>query len=585
MVRMKRFNCLARPLVLAALAAIALAARAESPADNTPAPPPVNSAMDANLFYQLLLADIKVEEGEPGAGYSLILDAARKTNDAALYQRAVDIALQARSGESALQAARAWKQAQPQSRQANRLVLQILVALNRIDDSTAPLKAEIAMATPDKRNAAISAIPRIYARASDKKLAASVVEKALANELAQPATGAAAWTTVGSMRLAADDTAGALDAARRGQALDPRSEGPALLALEMMGSKVPPAEPIVRKYLDEGTPAPEVRMAYVRVLLDAQRYPEAGQQLQILTTSQPDFAQAWLVQGALQEQNKQSSAAEASLKHYVDLIKAQKQGEERDRGLLPAYLSLSQIAEKRSDYPTAQAWLDRIDNSQDLVSVQSQRASILARQGKLDDGLALIRSIPERTPDDARAKLMAEVQLLRDNKKYQAAYDLLGTASAQAPQDADLLYDQAMLAEKLNHPADMERLLRQLITLRPDDAQAYNALCYSLADRGERLPEAKQLIQKALEYAPSDPFIIDSLGWVEFRMGNKEEAARLLEGAYKTKPDTEIAAHLGEVLWSLGQRERALSVWKEGQLADTNNETLQATLKRLRVKL
>ncbi|MDR3455727.1 MAG: tetratricopeptide repeat protein [Rhodoferax sp.] len=585
MVRMKRFNCLASHLVLAVLAATALVARAEGPTDSTPAPAPVNSAMDAELFYQLLLGDLKVEQGEPGAGYSLILDAARKTNDAGLYQRAVDIALQARSGESALQAARAWQQAQPQSRQANRLVLQILVALNRINDTAEPLKTEIAMVSPDKRNIVISAIPRIYERASDKKLAASVVEKALADQLTQPATAGSAWTTVGRLRLAADDTAGALDAAQHGQALDPKSEGPALLALEMMGPKVPLAEPMVRKYLDAGNATSEVRMAYVRVLLDAQRYREAGQQLQILTTSRPDFAQAWLVQGALQEQDNQSSAAEASFKHYVDLVKTQKQGEERDRGLVAAYLSLSQIAEKRGDYPAAQAWLDRIENSQDLIGVQGQRASILAKQGKLDAGLALIRSTPERTPEDAKMKLMAEVQLLRDNKKYQAAYSLLETASAQAPQDTDLIYDQAMLAEKLNHAADMERLLRQLIALKPGDPQAYNALGYSLADRGERLPEAKQLIQKALEYAPTDPFIIDSLGWVEFRMGNNEEAARLLEGAYKTKPDTEIAAHLGEVLWSLGQHDRAISVWKEGQLADANNETLQATLKRLHVKL
>lgn len=587
MVRMKRFNRLASRLVvtvLAAMAAGALVARAESPADSKPAPPPANSAMDADLFYQLLLGDLKAEEGDPGAGYSLFLDAARKTNDAALYQRAVDIALQARSGESALQAARAWQKAQPQSRKATRLVLQILIAMNRVEDSAIPLKAAIAMTAPDERNSVISAIPQIYAHTPDKKLAATVVEKALDTYLTQPATNAAAWTTVGRMRLAADDTAGALDAARRGQVLDPQSEGPALLALEMTGPTVPQAEPIVLTYL-AGKPAPEVRMAYVRVLLNARRFREAGQQLQILTTSQPDFAQAWLVQGALQEQDNQGASAEASLKHYVDMMKAQKPGEERDRGLMQAYLALSQIEEKRSDYPAAQAWLDRIDNSKDLLSVQSQRASILARQGKLGDGLALIRGTPERTPADARAKLMAQVQLLRDNKKYQDAYDLLGTALTQDPKDADLIYDQAMLADKLGRADDMERLLRQLIVIKPDDAQAYNALGYSLADRGERLPEAKQLIQKALQYAPTDPFIVDSLGWVEFRMGDKEEAARLLEGAYKTKPDTEIAAHLGEVLWSLGQRERAISVWKEGQLADTKNETLKATLKRLRVKL
>jgi tetratricopeptide (TPR) repeat protein len=142
-----------------------------------------------------------------------------------------------------------------------------------------------------------------------------------------------------------------------------------------------------------------------------------------------------------------------------------------------------------------------------------------------------------------------------------------------------------MMAEKLGFLDELERQLRRIIQLKPDYYQAYNALGYSLADRNVRLPEAKELIQKALEYAPSDPFIRDSLGWVEFRMGNTSEALQIFEAAYKAKPDAEIAAHFGEVLWSLGQRERAVAIWKEGQLINPDDETLLETLKRLRVKL
>jgi Flp pilus assembly protein TadD len=130
----------------------------------------------------------------------------------------------------------------------------------------------------------------------------------------------------------------------------------------------------------------------------------------------------------------------------------------------------------------------------------------------------------------------------------------------------------------------MERLLRQVIAIRPDYHHAYNALGYSLAERGQRLPEARQLIQKAVELAPGDPFIADSLGWVEFRMGNKTEALRILEDAYKARPDAEIAAHLGEVLWSLGQRDRAQAVFREALLVAPDNESLQDTLKRLRIR-
>nr|WP_253261915.1 tetratricopeptide repeat protein [Ramlibacter montanisoli] len=181
-------------------------------------------------------------------------------------------------------------------------------------------------------------------------------------------------------------------------------------------------------------------------------------------------------------------------------------------------------------------------------------------------------------------KTMAEVQLLRDNKLYKPAYDLLAQATAKDPADPDLLYDQAMMAEKMGNFDTMEKLLRQLMAKKPDYHHAYNALGFSLAERNVRLPEAKQLIQKALEFAPGDPFISDSLAWVEYRMGNKAEALRILQAAYKDRPDPEIAAHLGEVLWSLGQRDQAQAIWREGILLNAENETLVETLKRLKVK-
>ena len=179
---------------------------------------------------------------------------------------------------------------------------------------------------------------------------------------------------------------------------------------------------------------------------------------------------------------------------------------------------------------------------------------------------------------------MAEVQLLRENKQFKPAYELMAAAIAKDPADTELIYDQAMLAEKIGNLPEMERLLRQVIAAKPDFHHAYNALGYSFADRNIRLAESKQLIQKALEYAPGDPFISDSLGWVEFRLGNKAEALRILDAAYKQRPDPEIAAHLGEVLWSMGQRDRAQSIWKEGLLLNSENETLQETLKRLNFK-
>lgn len=543
------------------------------------------SQLDSALFYQLLLGEITLQEGEPSAGFALMLDAARKTGDAQLYQRAADVALQSRSGDASLQAAQAWKQAQPTSREANRYVLQILIALNRIADSAEPLKQEIELAPVAERPLALTAVPSAYARVSDKKLASTVVEAALADYLKSPATASAAWTTVGRMRGLAGDAQGALLAAKRGQAADPQAEGPVLLALEAMDPKLPEAEALVRQYLASQPQArPEMRMAYARALLDLQRYAEASTQLQMVTRAKPEFPQGWLVLGALQLQDNQLAQAQTSLERYIALA-GQEPQEESKPGLTQAYLSLSQIAEKRKDFAAAENWLSKIDNSSDLALAQTRRASILARQGRLEEGRQLIRQLPERDPAEARLKLNAEVGLLREFKQYQLAYDLLAQSLTATPDDTDLLYDQSMMAEKLNRLEDMERLLRQVIQLKPDHQHAYNALGYSLADRGLRLPEAKALIQKALEFAPSDPFIQDSLAWAEFRMGNRAEAVRILEAAYKAKPDAEIAAHFGEVLWSLGQRDRAMTLWKEGMHLNPENETLLETLKRLRVKL
>jgi tetratricopeptide (TPR) repeat protein len=293
-----------------------------------------------------------------------------------------------------------------------------------------------------------------------------------------------------------------------------------------------------------------------------------------------------LIQGALALQNKQSGVGEKSLQRYVDLTLSNdlKQNANQNRGLVQAYLMLAQLSEQRKDFVQAENWLSKITNAADLIQIQTRRASILARQGRLTEARTLMASLPERTPAQARTKLMAEVQLLRDNKLYQAAYDLLEKAAPNNPADFDLLYDQATLAEKLGDTAAMERLLRQIIAGKPDYHHAYNALGYSLAERNIRLDEARQLILKALEFAPGDPFISDSLAWVEFKSGNKSEALRILQGAYKARPDAEIAAHLGEVLLSLEQKDQALSVWREGLQISADNETLLETLKRLRVK-
>ena len=579
-------------LRIAALAALVVAAGGSTWAQQKPAdaalddaPPPVsNPALDAELFYEIFLGEVSARTGDPGAGYAFMLEAARRSADGQLYQRAADIALQARSGEYALAAAKAWKEALPQSREANRYVLQILVALNRIGETPELLRQELAQSPARTKASILAALPQMYGRASDKALAAKVIEAALVDELAHPATGPVAWTSLGRIRLAAGDKTGALEAARRAQLLDNASDGAAQLALELMEEGVPQAEAVVAQALAT-QPVPELRMAYARVLLGQQRYADAARQLESATSEKPGLTEAWLVLATLHLQSNQLPAAEKDLQRYMELLSASEDAEVRQRGMTQAYLLYAQVAEKKQDFAAAEAWLQRIDNVEEIFSAQSRRASLMARQGKVEQARALLRNLPGRSADDRRMKLLAEVQLLRDLKMFQEAYKVQTELVAMAPTDPELVYDQAMLAEKAGQPDQMERLLRQIIAQKPDYHHAYNALGYFLAERGQRLPEAKQLILKALEFAPSDPFITDSLGWVEFRMGNADQALKHLEAAYKARPDVEIGAHLGEVLWTLGDRQGALKVWRESQRTSPENETLKETLSRLGVKL
>ena len=593
-------------VALASTMAVAQAPRAAPAAASVVTPDVPRSALDAPLFYQLLVGEIELRNGEAGNAYAVLLDAARRTRDESLFKRCVEVALQARAGDQALAASRAWRQTLPQSLEALRYELQMLVALNRSGEIDEPLKLLLSRTPDAERATLISGLPRLFQRMSDKRQAASLIEDVL-----QPYTAAsqathmrvAARVASGRAWWLAGDPARAMQLTERAQADDPTAVGPVLLALDLL-TTAPGAEKLVTSHLQRVGGDVSVQLAYVRALSSAQRYVDAIAQLKIVTRNKPELAGPWLTLGALQLELRQPRDAEASLQRFLAARKAaaatpdtnveaavdlddedDDSSRSNDGGQTQAWLMLAQAADQRGDAKAANAWLDKVDNPQRALEVQTRRAMLLARQGKLREARSLVQQVPERGPEDARAKLLAESQVLREVKRWSDAHAVLVAASERFPGDADLLYEQAMMAEKLLRIDEMERVLRKVIELKPDHQHAYNALGYSLADRSQRLPEAQALIKKALELSPGDPFITDSLGWVEFRLGNREEALRLLRQAYSSRPDPEIAAHLGEVLWVTGAREDARRVWREARERDAVNEVLRETLTRLQVKL
>ena len=543
---------------------------------------PADSGMGGELLYQLLISELQITQGQPGAGFSLTLDAARKSRRTELFQRAIQIALQARSGESALQAARAWTEAQPRSPEAQRVVLQLALALDRPADIAQPLRSLLRLTAAAERQPLIQALPQMMARLNDKTAALQAVAPLLKEASKQPTQAMAAWTSLGRLQLAAGQKDRALESAQQAMAKDRQSALPAWLALGLLEQRQPGSDALVQRWLArvDGEEATRVRLEYTRLLIEQKRHSDARAQLNLLTREQASMAQVWLLDGLLYLQLEQLEQATSSLQRYLAVASS----EAGQNGRAQAQLLLSQIAEKQGKLEDALAWLDRIEGQEAQAAVQSRRALLLARAGRLDEARVLLRGLPADNPTDERRKLVAEAQLLRELGHYVEALQVYEEATQRFPQDADLAYERAMVAEKAGRTDEMERLLRELIARAPDYGHAYNALGYSLADRNQDLAQARELINRAVALIPDDPFIQDSLGWVEFRLGNLAEARRILQAAFERRADPEIAAHLGEVLWSAGQHEAALTVWRQGLQLQADNDTLLRTLQRLQVK-
>jgi predicted Zn-dependent protease len=576
-----------RRAACAAALLAALQAQAQTPeaAPAAPASPPVNSAMDAPLFYQLLIGELELNSGQAGTAFQVLLDAARRTGDEELFKRVVNIALQARAGDQALMAARAWAEAQPTSVDAHQTVVQLLALLNKPAEVPQPLTALLRVAPDVQRPGLIAALPRLFQRSPEPKAVLAALAPVLQAQ-AGPLKPAALFAEA-RLSLQAGENARALALTRDLAAAMPDGDDAMQLAIDLLPTE-PQAEALVTARLQQRPDQHALRQAYARALVQAQRPVEAAREFRLLTEQTPDNPAPWLALGALELDLKHIPAAEAALHESLKRLDTPAAGSDaeiqaRADGRRSAWLMLSQAAEQRGDLKAADAALQKVDGAG--LDVKFRRASLLARQGKLAEGRKLLQPAADASDQDARASLLAEAQLLREQSDYTASLAVLKAATERFPGDTDLIYEQAMMAEKLGRFDEMEALLRHVIALKPDYHHAYNALGYSLADRNVRLAEAKELIERALKLAPGEPVIVDSLGWVEFRLGHLPEAAKLLRQAHSGRPDAEIAAHLGEVLWASGAQDEARRVWQEAAQRDPRNEALRETLDRLKVKL
>jgi len=571
------------------------AAQTDSPALSATKPARVeNSTMDGQLFYQLLVGEMRGKD-EPGYAYQIYLQLGKQYKSAQLFQRSVEIALTARAGEQALGAAKAWRQALPNDIQAAEFTARILMALNRPQAMVEPLRSLIQLTPQPQQPQTLARLTRSLLRLTDRAATARLVD-----EVTQPwrepnQNFAEAWLTSGEAWMAAGDAQQAYARLKQALSLNPALTTAGLLATDLMVN-VPEAETIVTGQL-AASPSDALRLAYARRLLSMQRTADASVQLDQLVKNQPSNAIAWLSLGAARSELNQLDEAEKATKRFIELaVAAQARSTtpasddvaaESNQVLDPAmgYLKMAQLSERRNQLDQADQWLQKADPKGEKMNVQIIRAKLVAAQGKMPEARKLLQAIQETEPRDALFKINAEAQLLREHDQHVEAYAVLKQGRVRFPQDPELMYDLGMVAEHLQRHEEAESLLNQLIAVQPDHANAYNALGYSLADRGIRLDEAHALLSKAMQLRPGDPFITDSMGWLLFRQGKAEEALVLLQQAYAVRPDNEIGIHLGEVLWVLNRQDEARKVWREVRDRDAGNALLKRALDRLKVTL
>ena len=549
-------------------------AQSEAAPQRGEAPPPARSSerlpaseLTEQVMFKMMLAEIALQRGQPQVAVPAYLELARETRDPRIAQRATEVAWNARVISAALEAAGIWLQSDPGSQRARQVIAALLVNQAKLGEALPHLQGWLAA---DQANVGPTflQIASLVSRHKDKKAAWELMQ-ALAEPYpevpeARLAVAQAAWN--------AEQADAALAEARAALELRPDWEVAALFQAQALQRRSnSEALAFLAEYLERYPKAKDVQLNYARLLVAEKNYAEARKQFEALVNEYPQNADVAMAVALLALQATDYDAAELQFKRALD-------ANYKDPDAVRLYLG--QVNEERKRFEEALKWYGSVTHGEQYIAAKARYAGVLAKQGRLADARTYLQQVGPQNDQQRVQLILAEGNLLREASAYQEAFDLLGQSLEARPEHPDLLYDHAMIAEKVKRIDVLEDNLRKLIKLRPNHAHAYNALGYTLADRNERLDEARDLIETGLKLAPEDPFIMDSMGWVLYRLGQNEAALDYLRRAHAQRPDAEIAAHLGEVLWAAGRRDEARKVWNEALKQHPASELLQETIRR-----
>ncbi|MGB6102975.1 MAG: tetratricopeptide repeat protein [Pusillimonas sp.] len=542
--------------------------------------------LTADILYRVVAAEIAATRGSYDMASQTLLDLARETSDPRLAKRAFQFSMAARDLSRALASARVWAMLSPQDPEAVASSLALAASNGQTSGLASALNARIEKA--DDKEQAIAQASGIVSKMADKRLALDVLEQALPASLrnlpvAHLALADAAW--------AALDVDRALDEARQAQALEPSSEEAAQRVLEY-GLKVDPAAAIsqTRAYLDQYPERRKLQLMLINRLVERNDFQMALDQVGSMRRQAPEDFDLLYTEAEVNIRAGRNDQAQALLNEYIN-VQTQRREAINDKAsnaiadASDARLLLVQIAEKEGRLGDAIAQLDLIDDSSLRFQAQVHKAVLQARQGDLARARSTIDGLKPQDNHERSVAVLTLASIYREAGRTDTAVEILQKADQDIPDSAEIKYDLAMLMERQGNMEGFEALMKKVIEIDPNNANAYNALGYTYADQNRLLDEAENLLERALELDPGNPYILDSVGWYLFRIGDIEAAIEYLERSYRQLPSADVAAHLGEALWVSQRTDDARAIWHEGLSREPDNETLLKTLKRLGVTL
>jgi tetratricopeptide (TPR) repeat protein len=536
------------------------------PAPPEPAPPK-KEPLSSSLLYDVLLGEIAGQRGMMDISASAYMEAARSSNDPRVAERALKIAVFGKQQELALEAARRWVELAPEDLEARQALAAL--ALRTGDQQEALEQLEYLLRHgEDHEGGPYHSTLVLLAREPDTQLALDIMGQLVARRPDDPQAHFA------YARLAVHAQNWTLAAQQIEESLKLRPDWTEALVLQaQIGLKQNQGEAARQRLaaaLERYPENVELRLAYARLLVDLEQFELARAEYTKLLEQRPDDGQIVYSLALLALEAGQLQQAEELFKKLLKL----------DFETQQAYYYLGAIAEDQKEYQRAIRWYREIEGGDHWIEVQIRMARLEALQGELDKARERLRALRVAHPAQAQRLFLAEGEILSQVDRQQDAYRLYSDYLESQPEDTEILYARALVAERLDLLRQAERDFRAVLSQDPDNARALNALGYTLADRTQRYEEARVLIEKALAQTPDDPAVIDSMGWVLFRLGHLEEARQYLQRAYDMTGDAEIAAHLGEVMWVMGDRQAARSLWKKASESEPDDPVLKDALRR-----